>query len=174
MEYIINELKEYPFSGHDILSACDDTKIVLYSDIHKFKTLDDLLRPHNSVVILYQLKQNFGHWVLLFKYPNSNTVEFFCSYGIFVDDQLKFINPDFRKKSFQDFPYLTKLLVDSGYKIVVNNVKLQQKKNDISSCGRHVCSRLIFKNLPLKNYIDIIKNNKYDPDSVVTYLTAFV
>lgn len=173
MDSLINKLKNYAFSGKDIITACDGhTKIILYSDIHKFKSIHQLLKPYDNAVILYLTKPNYGHWVLLMK--KGNLIEFFDSYGFFIDDQLKFINPEFKKKSHQDFPYLSKLLLDSGYKIIYNPVRLQKTNNDISSCGRHVCLRLILKDLPLNDYIKMMKYNKYDPDSLVTYLTAFV
>jgi hypothetical protein len=173
MDYLINKLKNYPFSGKDIVTACDGhTKIILYSDIHKFKSIDQLLKPYNNAVILYQTKPNYGHWVLLMK--KGNVIEFFDSYGLFIDEQLNFISKEFKKVSHQDFPYLSNLLLKSKYKIIYNPVRLQKTDNDISSCGRHVCLRLILKDLSLKDYIKMIKHNKYDPDSLVTYLTAFV
>lgn len=175
MESIIKELRKKPFSGHDILTALDNkTKILTYPQLYKYKSLDSLLKPYGCVVILYETKPAYGHWVCIIKHPN-NTVEFFDSLGYFIDDELDIISMEFRKKNKEIYPYLTKLMLESGYKIIYNPIILQKDKNDISTCGRHVTLRLVLKDLSLNKYIKLITSDKnYDPDSLVTYLTAFV
>ena len=79
-------------SSDDILKALDSkVKIIQYPDISKYKTIDNLLAPYNRVVILYLTTKNYGHWVCIFKNKN-NQIEFFDSYGIKPDNELKFIN----------------------------------------------------------------------------------
>jgi hypothetical protein len=174
MESLIEKLKSVAFSGEDIMLACEDkTKIVLNSDIHKYHSIDELFGDLDSVVILYETKPHYGHWVCLIRHPN-NLIEFFDSYGMFVDDELNYINPKFRKQSHQDYRYLSKLILESGYRLIYNKVKLQKVKNDVSSCGRHVCLRIIMKDIPLKKYIKLLTTNYYDADTIVTFLTSFV
>jgi hypothetical protein len=182
---IINKLKEVPFSGNDIREALDgNVKIIRYEEIHKFKTLDELLTPYNSVCILYQTKPNYGHWCCLFKHRYNpdisevDTVEFNDPYGYKIDEQLEFINADFRKKSNQDYPYLARLMLESPYKLTYNNKKLQKRADDVSSCGRHCSLRLILKDTPLKQYQDFLMSgigiSKLNADDKATYLTAFI
>lgn len=174
---IINKLKEVPFSGNDIRDALDgNVKIIRYEEIHKFKTLDELLNPYDSVCILYQTKPNYGHWCCLFKhrYNDIDTVEFNDPYGYKIDEQLEFINADFRKKSNQDYPYLARLMLESPYKLTYNNKKLQKRADDVSSCGRHCSLRLILKDTPLKQYQDFLMSGGLNADDKATYLTAFI
>lgn len=173
MNSLIDRLKTVPLSNTDIINACDGkTKIVLYSDLYKYKSIDALLKPYDCVVLLYETKPRYGHWVCLLKY--GNTVEFFDSYGYFIDEQLKFINNDFKKQNHEDKPYLSMLLLQSPYKLISNNYNFQKKNKDVASCGRHVCLRLILRDLNLKQYTDLFKNDKNNADSIVTYLTAFI
>ena len=69
------------------------------------------------------------------------------------------------------YPYLCKLLLDSGYKIVYNNYRLQEKKENVNSCGRHVVSRLIYRDVPIDEYVNMIKNSGFTADQFVTKLT---
>jgi hypothetical protein len=173
MDSIIKELRKKPFSGEDILNITDNqTKIITYPELYNFKTIDDVFKPYDSVVILYETKPNYGHWVCLLKHGNK--IEFFDPYGFFIDDQLEFINKKFRKQNNEDFPILSKMLLDSKYKIVYSKAKLQKYSGDISSCGRHVTFRIVMRDLPLNEYVKLLKHNKYDPDMIVTYLTAFL
>lgn len=174
MNQYIAKLKTIPFSSEDILNAVDgETKIVKYCDIHKFRNIDELLRPYNSVVILYQTKPNYGHWVCL--HLNNGILEFFDPYGKIIDSQLEHIDPNFRKVSYQDFPYLSKLMLDSPYKLIYNKAPLQKQNSSVSSCGRHCAMRLILRDMPLLEYQNILlSKGGNNPDDKVTYLTAFV
>lgn len=69
-------------------------KVVTYDQLRTFckvKNIDDLLKPHGAVFLLYQQQKNHGHWVALFRRENRKgnvEIEFFDSYGIFPDEQL--------------------------------------------------------------------------------------
>jgi hypothetical protein len=174
MDNVIKNLKKKAFSDKDILNLCKGkTKIISYPELYNYKTIDEVLYPYNSVVILYETKPRYGHWICVLKQP-KNTIEVFDSYGIPIDDELNFIDDNFRKKNNEVFPILSLLLLKSNYKIIYNKVKLQKYKNDVSSCGRHVCLRILLQDLSLKKYIKLLTNKKYDPDTIVTYLTSFV
>ncbi len=175
MEGIIKNLKNIALSGNDIYNACEkQIKILRNSDLHKYNDIDDVFNPYNCVALLYEIKPSYGHWVLLIRHQKC-TIEFFDSYGFFIDDQLKFISPEFQKKSNQDKRYLSKLLIKSNYKIIYNKVRVQEMNNNTSSCGRHICLRYQMKNIELNKYIKIIKkSNLKNVDNLVTYLTAFI
>jgi hypothetical protein len=176
MDKIIKKLEAKPFSGEDILKICDNkTKIITYPDLYQFKNIDALLKPYDCVVILFLSAPSYGHWVCLIKHTNSKKpfIEFFDSYGMQPDQQLQFIDKNFRKQSNQTYPKLTEMLLGSKYPIKYNNVQLQKTREDVSSCGRHVAFRIVMKHIKLGEYIKLMKNSKYSPDMIVTYLTAF-
>lgn len=176
MEKYINILKGKPFSGSDIMNTLDGkTKIIKNSDMWKYENIDEILHPFNCAVILYQTRPDYGHWVCILKHPD-NTLEFFDPYGFSIDGALKFINPQFRKESRQDFPQLIRLFLNSPYNIKVNKMKIQKYNKKISTCGRHCAFRLVLKHLPLEEYQKIMKpeREEMDADDKVTYLMAYI
>ena len=172
MNDILDEYKKKPLSNKNILKLLDGkTKIVLYPQLKKYKTLDQLLYPYDSCVLLYMTKENFGHWCCVIKIDDK-TVEFFDPYGTFPDDQLKMIPEYFRKVSGQNYPHLTWLLYHSPYKLTYNHHKFQKNGADVQTCGRHCATRILLKEMPLKQYIELFKGA--NPDDIVTFLTMAI
>ena len=80
-------------SGGDILNALDQKcNLVLYSQIHNFNSIEELLGKYKKCVILYHTSENYGHWTAL--YENKGTIYFFDSYGIIPDNELKFLHKE--------------------------------------------------------------------------------
>ncbi|HXS60463.1 MAG TPA: hypothetical protein VN703_06590 [Candidatus Sulfopaludibacter sp.] len=176
MDDLIKQLESKSFSGEDIMAVCDNkTKIITYPQIYQFKNIDDLLKPFDNVVILYETSPSYGHWVCLLKHKNKGKpyIEFFDSYGMPPDKQLTFISKEFRKQNNEAYPILSDMLIKSKYPIKYNDVQLQKLYEDVSSCGRHVAFRIVMQNIKLGRYIKLLKKSKYPPDMIVTYLTAF-
>ena len=62
------------------------------------------------------------------------------------------------------------------YNIEFNDYKLQKKSSDIATCGRHVISRIILKNLDIDEYHEFLSSFKsygLKPDDVVTIISLF-
>jgi len=103
----VRRLKDIALSDKDVMKLVEGrAKVVLYSDLHKFKSLDQLLKPYGSVFLLFEWQPGSGHWVAINRLDNDS-IEFFDPYGVYMDDELKWVPSDFRKKSFQNYPYLT-------------------------------------------------------------------
>lgn len=172
---MIDHYKKIALSNYDVLDLVDGkANIILYPDLHKYKNIDQILYPHNACFLLFETKPRFGHWCAIIKY--GNTIEFFDPYSGYPDDVLKHIPDDYKKKSNQNIPYLTKLLYECPYNIEFNDHKYQKIDRDINTCGRHCAFRIFNKHLNLKKYDKLIKSlckkMKADPDSVVTFLTS--
>lgn len=169
---MIPKNKSYSLSNFDIYELLDEKcRIMSYDDLVKFKTLDEALGIYDAFVLLYLTDVNYGHWTLCFKYDDGKTIEFFDSYNYFPDDEFKFVPIDIQKEKKEDYPYLCKLLYESPYKIVYNNYKLQEHKNGVNTCGRHVVSRLIYRDINIDQYVNMIKNSGYTPDEFVIKIT---
>ncbi|HXS59225.1 MAG TPA: hypothetical protein VN703_00235 [Candidatus Sulfopaludibacter sp.] len=166
MENIIKNCEDTALSGKDILKLTENkTKLFRYSDLKNIRHIDEILYPNNCAVILYEIKPEIGHWTCIIK--KGNNIEFFCPYGIFVDDHLK--------HCYKHFPnYLSRLIYNSNYGFINNHKRLQKMINSVSTCGRHVAFRIIMKDLNLKQYLKLFKDSKLDPDLQLCYLTAFL
>ena len=152
-------------------------KLVLYPDLINYDNIDKVLGKYGMCTLLFEAKENYGHWCCLWKLDN-NTVSFFNSYGGYPDDSLKYIPEHFARISDQDYPYLSLLLDKSPYDLTYNEHAYQKKGKDIKTCGRHVCVRLLCRKLTDKQYYDYVKyfTDKYNinADEFVTLLTIDV
>jgi hypothetical protein len=171
----LRKYEDIALSNKDIFKLLNGkVKIVVYPDLYKYNTLDQVMGPHKACILLFEARKNYGHWVCIFKL-NENTVEFFNPYGGFPDDSLKFINQDFRKETHQDIPILSQLMIDSRYKLTYNEFIFQQHSKDIKTCGRHCVVRLLFRDLSLYEYEELLKyisdQTNLNYDEIVTLLT---
>lgn len=176
--YYMNILKKYEdiaLSNKDILKKIDNmANIILYPDLHKYKTLDDILEPYGACVLLFEAKPKYGHWCCIFK-VNDKLVEFFNPYGGYPDDSLGYISVNYKKRSHQMHTYLSYLMYMSPYFLSFNQYKFQKNSPNVRTCGRHVVVRLLHRNLSLQKYIRFLNKKcieyNTDYDGVVTLLT---
>lgn len=163
----IENAEDIDLSGADIKAITNNqVRIVSYHELVNINSIDDLLGENRAVILLYETKQNFGHWTALFSI-DDNTIEFFDSYGFAPDEELKYA-------TYDDQPYLTNLMNASNYKFLHNKTKLQTFAHDINTCGRWTALRVKMRDIPLSQFIKLFKGNKhYQPDfwvSAITYL----
>lgn len=154
--------------------------VIKYSELANYKSIEELLPNDKSYkIILIEQNYNSGHWTCLLRY--GNTIEWFDSYGLPVDGELKFINSVKRRLLGEGRKTLTELLSKVKDKnIVYNKVKLQKLCNKSATCGRWVILRiLMMKNFfyNLKEFQDFIKKYKKeigfkDADELVAYWIA--
>jgi hypothetical protein len=174
-EEVIDYLQEIPLSGADLMELVrGKSKVVRYSNLHKYDTIEELLHPYNCIFLLYETRERFGHWVCVILHPDG-VLEFFDPYGYFIDEQLNFVPNHFRQKSHQQYPFLSRLFLNSPYKITWNKMKLQKHEEDNNSCGRHIGLRVALRDYPLEAYQKIMKSGKgLSSDDKATYFTAFL
>lgn len=157
---------ENPISNWDIYSLVSKyypTKIIRYDQLLDM-TIEDLLPTYDNIlVILYLTKKSFGHWTCLFY--NSDGLNFFDSYGLKPDDELKWkINSKFRKLHYEEYPLLT-IMISSYMKknnissITYNEYQYQVYDNITATCGKHVINRCINKYLTNEKYYKYILYN---------------
>ena len=121
------------------------SKVIKYGDLDNFKSIDDLLpNEKDFAIILTETKRNEGHWCAILKY--DGLIEWFDSYGGKggkPDGELSFISKAMNVLLDQDDRYLTKLLKESGRKIIYNKEKFQAFQDGISTCGKWVIARIL-------------------------------
>ena len=157
----------YPLSSSDIMKGMNGkTKIISYSQVSNYKSINDLLYPYNNVVILYEWGNRIGHWTSLNKHPNGD-LDFFDPYGYKPDDERSFIPDEHWESNF-----LSQLLANYQGKIYYNEYPLQTKNKNIATCGRWVLMRLILKDEPLDIFTrTFMKINPLDREQLITRIT---
>jgi hypothetical protein len=145
----INEEKEIPMDDADIRSFLPDAKIIRYSDLKDYRSLEELLPNEvDYIIILYLESSHKGHWVCVQRY--DNTFEFFDPYSSpdgRIDEPLLWVPYGVRMKLGVAVPFMTRLfnsiLNDNKYKAIYNPIKYQEEKEDVNSCGRHCVFRIL-------------------------------
>lgn len=178
MENVDSLLKTYEdiaLSDSQLLNLIDGkANLVLYPDLVKCNSLDEVLGDNEACILLFEAKPNYGHWTCLHR--QGDLVEFFNPYGGYPDDSLEYIPLHFREVSNQLEPYLSMLMYNSPYKLSYNEHKFQHRGKDIKTCGRHCAMRLIYRDLNLPEYTQLLKDltdkTGLNTDELVAFLTA--
>ena len=156
----IEEVMEEPLDDAEIRFYLPDAKILKYSELAKYRNINELL-PENTdyAIILYLDEENKGHWTAVLKYDNK--IEMFDPYGVkHLDQQLQWVPCAQRIKLKVAIPYMTRLFntIKSPQKGILSTFEYQDEKNNINSCGRHCVYRIIKL---LKNHMDIEQYYKH-------------
>jgi hypothetical protein len=144
------EIIEEPLGDDDIRYYLPDAKIMKYSELKKYNTIEDLL-PKNKdyAIILYENSPNQGHWVALMRYDPY--IEYFDSYGGKVDNPLNWGSSRENAILKQDKKILSNMFDRTKLDVIYNPTKFQGDGNDVNTCGRHAIFRI-------KNMIDCNRN----------------
>jgi hypothetical protein len=121
-----------PLSNTQINKAVgpDSYDILLYKDLHKYDSIDELFYDDDLRIILIESKAGVGHWVSLIK--DGDSFVYFDSYGREPGYWIQFLKP-FYRTLLGDNPDEIRRLA-RGKKLIYNKMKLQGK--DSSICGR--------------------------------------
>lgn len=172
-----------PTSKADIKYMLNDkVKVVTYLELNNYNSLDELLEPYMNVVILYPSpppNDEIGHWCCIFANTGLNRIEFFDSYGCYIDDKVEDFNDNIDPihESHQLEPKLLELILSSKYadgNIHYNEITYQSTTKATSTCGLWVVMRIKNKHLNeyefAKVYHDLPTQFKIMPDLMVSSL----
>jgi hypothetical protein len=82
-------------TNYDLKKYNPDAKIISYPNIYNYNTIDNLFGDSDKIIILYLVTAlNNGHWVCLLRNKMKNTIYFFDSYGLGVDEEQKYVKMD--------------------------------------------------------------------------------
>jgi hypothetical protein len=159
----IKSIIETPLDDADIRKYIPNVKILTYSQLKQYKTIDRLLTPFNPYcILLYESSPNNGHWVCILRYrPEKNedeVIEYFDSYGNEPDEPLTWIDNQTRDELGYDECYLTDMFDDTPKEVIYNDYKYQREKKDINNCGRYCVLRIL---LNKKRGYDLEQFNKF-------------
>lgn len=111
-------------------------RVVEYDEIIRARSIDDVFRGGNSLIIFYPAVEYngflMGHYVSLIK-GSPNTLYFCDSYGDIPDSQKENTDPKLYSKEKNNS--LLRLFLDSGYDVDYSNHKLQFG-GKVATCGR--------------------------------------
>lgn len=168
--------QSYPLKSDECVALLNgEVKFITYPELKNYKSMDELLYPYNRVILLYMHTNDYGHYTAISKSDrHPDTISFFDSYNYSPDEEFSFIE-DYTY-NYETIPYLTNLLVKSGYKVDKNPIHLQSDDENVATCGRWVCLRLFFKELTNEEFADMMLKasnaEQVSPDELATELTS--
>jgi len=175
IDQFIKNAESISLSDSDITRLSHgDIKTITYPQLKDYQSLDDLFSSHDFVMILYETRQNYGHWIMLSKFKDSKGeyYEFFDPYGFQPDEELQFIDENVRDNLGESDYHLSSML--HGNRVVVNHTRFQQFKEDVNTCGRHCIFRFLNRRMNLKQYTEFILGSLHNnPDYLVTVGVVF-
>lgn len=168
----IAELKDQALSNDNITHAMKgDVSVILYTELVNHKNIRELFTQSNNVVLLFPVEaRNYGHYVGLMYYPDLDMVSVFDPYGMSIYEDIK--NSDYlMRQDTRVIESLPRLLKDSNVRVNVNRIRFQELKNGISTCGKHVIVRMIFRDiLSHTDYKKYLKYKNLNPDDIVSLM----
>lgn len=153
----------YPLSFEEIKLFGIDCNIIVYTELSKYKNINELFNKlGDSIIILYLLQsKNMGHYVCLFK-DTKNKPYFFDSFGFDPDFELDKLTKEQRIEFNEKRNELDRML---GKKFKNYNEITYQHIN-YDTCGWHCLYRIKNKNLNEEDYLKLFYNVK-NPDLFV-------
>jgi len=137
--------------------------ILAYHELAPFTNISQMFNGKPCCILLYETKENFGHWTCLI--DRGQSFEFFDSYGFAPDAELNFA-------TYDHTPYLTNLLKASGKPVTHNTVDLQKWASDVNTCGRWASTRCAMRNYNNEQFAQLFTDNAgYNPDFYCSALT---
>lgn len=149
----LDNYKDHPLSGAEVSQIVDGkANVFKYTDLARFKTIDDVLKPSGAAIILIEQKPGYGHWVAMTCSPVDGSLMFFDPYGDFVDTEIDLIPEPWRTESGQSNKYLSKLLLESDRELNYNEFQFQKLDKRVKSCGRWSCLFVILNHYGMDLY----------------------
>jgi len=165
-------------SDSDISGLVPGIRILTYPQLARAAHIEELVPRGGAIVVLFLTQSaRSGHWTSVLHHDadpaaaRAEHLEYFDSYGGLPDAPLRWISPAKRHALDETNAVLTRLLKASPLPVVYNNAKLQERDDDVATCGRHVVVRLWHRASPLAVYVTALRRAG-SPDAVVTHLTA--
>jgi len=163
------DLLYIPMSGSEMMEHNPDARLLKYTDLKNYSTIDEAFAHSNKIILLYLTESDSsGHWTGLIRV--GKYITFFDSYGMSIDFELNWIPAHKREELGEKYKYLSMLLKKSNYKILHNKFRLQGKKTE--TCGRHVSLFLLNgERMSIENYVKkYFEGKKESPDLIVCEL----
>lgn len=178
MDNLINNIESIPLSGKDLQDMAMKmgnlkTKWILYEDLARFTTIEQLMGNLNTVFVLLQIighsvKPQIGHWISL-SIDDKGIVNYYDPYGLTIEQDLIITN---------NRDLFSKLLKSST--VNINRNRHQSIRENQNECGRHTVVRSIFHFMNNDQYHSlvvmplIVSRQISNADVLVSLMTAFL
>lgn len=136
-----------PTSRNDLMYMLGNKcRIITYDELSNFNSFSELMDPYQCCILLYPNHDDpeVGHWCCCFIMPGTNIVQYFDSYGAYIDEPVGEFNKDAVHERKRIEPKLLELLASSPYADNVwwNETIFQSEDKATTTCGLWTVVRL--------------------------------
>ena len=172
MDELVKSVYKVDLTLNDVQALTrQKAKIIMYDDLTINDNILNVIGPTNRAILLFPTEAGSvnGHYLCLIYYKDIKTLLHFDSYGLDVQQELKYSTS--RHVQSDTLGYLYNKLRGYGYKVIFNTYKYQQMVSGMNTCGRHVACRLRFHYLNNNEYAKLMLNQSNSPDYLVSIIT---
>ena len=149
-----------------------NVRCISYDEIQNFRTLKSLLHPYKFCILLYvwdDIPSYNGHWLYIGYYKDK--VCMFDSLGKDDIDTVQQVPEDVARRTYQNHPYLSKLIIDSKMDFIYNPRQIQQSGSAV--CARYACyaARNLHKYKSFDDFLKEWTNDRKKNDEKILMLT---
>ena len=176
MNKSIEKIIRTPMSDSDIKYWLGKkAPIIEYSKLKNINAIEELLPKDKSfVVLLLERVKNNGHWCGIMRY--GNIIEYFDPYGLKISSELDLNSEKKNEELGQEQKWLNNLLTESigRWNIIYNKFDFQKLNNNIMTCGRWTCLRILKmqEGYDLNKFINYIKELKKKTGKPLDYIVS--
>lgn len=162
------KVRQYPLSDSDIRNVLGpDIKIWNYPQLEKLDSIFDMFDRKGRAILLYPNSgPSCGHWTCLLL--KKDGIHYFDPYGEKPEEPKDDVPEELQERWGIENPFISRLLRNSGVDVFCNSHKFQEENQNIATCGRHCCVRLLYAPYSLEQYARIIKKSGLNADDFVS------
>lgn len=131
IQQLIENAESLDINAQDVVAIAEGkTKVVAYHLLGGYASIDELLQPYGSVVILWEIEEWSGHFTALYR-DAQQQLHYFDPYGMSPMKDRTYATWDDKNT-----PPLLQQLLDAHGPYIQNKVDYQQWSADVNTCGR--------------------------------------
>ena len=171
MDKMITAIYKQDLTGIDVdYLTKNKAVLLLYKDLLNYNSILDAFGKFNNIILLFPVQSDSeGHWVCIRKNPETHTIRHWDSYGLSWTQEMGYTDNQYVKQNILGQLYQS--AQQQGWKILWNQYRFQEMKDNINTCGRHACLRARFDYLDNDEYAKLFLKQKESADWLVTALT---
>ena len=176
MERLIKKSEAIYLSDSDISNITKgEAKVVGFSSLKNVDDLIEVFADKDAFVLFYATDSaNVGHYTTFILHRDKKIIEHFDSYAYDLDKLLTISDYEYRRSMGENYikNLVARACAKYGLRFEENKKKFQKLSNQVSTCGRYSCVRIMFRDLSMEKFNSLLEDERMSPDWIVSALTV--
>ena len=149
--------------------------MVGFSSLKNQSDLINVFGDKDAFVLFYGVDSAVrGHYTTFLIHRDRGVIEHWDSYGYDLDKLLRISDYEYKQSMGENYikDAVARACARYGLRFEENKKQFQKKSNMVSTCGKYSCVRIIFKDLSLSQFNNLLEDERISPDWLVSALTV--